>query len=183
MCVCVCVYSFSRSHLIPCEVGTCSQLYPHSLKPGLVQSTLLNAWLDLYWLQFWGGKPKKLFLFNSSFPFFSCPPLFLSLCFAFFFVSCQRGRIRFSEPIMDICLTAKDVGNCCKGQPAGAIWGWALGWRLAYCPFLFRVSFRSVALRSWAGLVDHSTSNKGLLNRNNPEIWPSLLVYIPSIWP
>ena len=49
-------------------------------------------------------------------------PFLLSLCFAFLFSSIQRGRIRFSEAIMDICLAAKDVEKHCKGLP-GELFG------------------------------------------------------------
>jgi len=57
------------------------------------------------------NKPKK--------PSPSLSPVFM---FCLLFSSIQRGRIRFSEAIMDIYLAAKDVEKQCKGLP-GELFG------------------------------------------------------------
>ena len=177
MCVCVCVCVFSSVLISPSLTwrrGLSITISPQP-KTRLTWCRVdywMPGWICNCWLQVLGGKPKTFFLFSSFLPFFSfCPPLSLSLCFAFFFFSGQRGRIRFSGPIRDICLTAKDVGKA-LGRTA---WRSSLGLGLwaqtgFYCLSFFRVSFRSVALLSWADVVGYSTSNKGPLNRNNHEL-------------
>lgn len=139
--------------------------------------------------RFW-EESQRHFFFSIHF-FFSLAPspipppkipvllFLLSLYFAFLFSSIWRGRIRFSEAVMDVCLAVRTWKSSTK-DCLGSCLALGLGCLLVHYPVVG--CYRSVAVPSWTGLGAHSISHKGLLDGSNHEFWPSLLVHSPSFW-
>lgn len=124
MCTLVCVYYF---FFLWHEVGTCLHFDSHGLKPGLVQSSLLNVQWVFSLLNSGFKRKSKTYFFCFFFfffkPFSSLPP---SVVFFHFHFSAAGERIRLSDTMMDICMLVGVWGHFAKDAwvavEAGAGW-------------------------------------------------------------